>query len=83
MPAPEQLPARGSWLSVLMALAAAAIIFVGLFMLTGGAIAAPLVAGFAIFAVVTFHYLVWGWWLSKLIRHEAEADEREQAGLPK
>jgi hypothetical protein len=27
--------------------------------------------------VALFHYVVWGWWLSRTIREEVEAEERK------
>jgi hypothetical protein len=76
MEKPEAESPRSSFLSIVMAGFLAVAIFVGLFFLTLGA-AAPIVAiGAVVFAVVAFHYLVWGWWLSGFIREEVEEEER-------
>ena len=72
---PESKPQQGSYLSIVLAGLLALGIFVILFFLTLGA-AAPMVAIAAgVFGLAFFHYVVWGWWLSKLIRDEAEEEE--------
>jgi type VI protein secretion system component VasK len=79
MPPPDETARRGSWLSILLALAISVLVFAALFMLTGGTIALPAAAAFVIFGMAAFHYLVWGWWLSKLIHREVEEEERAKA----
>src|SRR4051812_40902290 len=56
---------------VLLCFAAAAI---GFLTLGATGIAIPVVG--VLFAVVAFHYLVWGRWLSQSIRDEVEAEDR-------
>lgn len=72
---PEQSKSKGC-LSVLLALAVAALVFAGLFLLTNGALVPAAVAAGLIFGVAAFHYVVWGWWLSGIIRRQVEEEER-------
>jgi hypothetical protein len=62
--------------SVLMALALAILVFAGLFLLTSGAVLPAAVAAAIIFGVAAFHYIVWGWWLSGIIRQQVEDEEK-------
>ena len=64
-----------------MALALAILVFAGLFMLTSGAVLPAAVAAAIIFGVAAFHYVVWGWWLSGIIRQQVE-DEEDDGRLP-
>ena len=71
-PSPEPAPTRtGSWITVVTA----ACMFVG----AVGAIALvsfPMaIAILAMFALVAFHYIAWGWWLGAALSHEATDDE--------
>ena len=34
---------------------------------------------FVFVAIAAFHYVVWGWWLSGVIREDVEAEERAEA----
>jgi hypothetical protein len=72
----EEAPKPKGCLGVVMALGVAALVFVGLFMLTGGAVAPAAVAAAVIFGVAAFHYVVWGWWLSGIIRQQVEDEEQ-------
>lgn len=74
-PDPEGAPRRGSYLSLLLAAVLALGVFLGLFFLTLGAIGPMVIIGGGVFALAAFHYIVWGWWLGRLIRDEA--DEKE------
>ena len=29
----------------------------------------------AVFGLIGFHYIVWGWWLGRILREEAEAED--------
>jgi hypothetical protein len=69
----EQEKKRGSWLSLLLAGSLTLIVIAGLFFLTLGWIGPVILLGAGVFALAAFHYLVWGWWLSKIIRDEEEA----------
>lgn len=73
-PTPEPPKSRGCF-SVLLALIVAVLVFAGLFILTSGAVAPAAVAAGVIFGVAAFHYVVWGWWLSGLIRRQVEEEE--------
>lgn len=86
MPAPEP-PSRPksqspgtNWLGLLLAAMAGIVIFTALAFLTGGFLGLVLVVGGGVFALAAVHYLVWGWWLSKMLYDEeaAENARREQ-----
>ena len=72
---PEPPPKSGSYLSIILAGLLAVAVFIGLFFLTLGAVGPILVIGVGVFALAAFHYVVWGWWLSKLIQQDAEEEE--------
>lgn len=74
---PEPPKSRGCF-SVLLALIVAVLVFAVLFILTSGAVAPAAVAAGAIFGIAAFHYVVWGWWLSGLIRRQVEEEEEIQ-----
>ena len=49
---------------------------VGLVLLSLGSILGPLLLLFLVLpAVAMFHYLVWGWWLGKMINDSADESE--------
>lgn len=48
-----------------------------LFFLTLGGFAIVVIVGTLAFSMAALHYLVWGWWLGKMIRDDVEAEERE------
>ena len=70
-------PRQGSYLSLILASLLALAVFLGLFFLTLGAVGPIVVIGGGVFALAAFHYVVWGWWLSRLIRQDVE-DEQQQ-----
>ena len=81
MAAPNPQRPRGSWLSILLVLCAAVLITAGLVFLTLTWFALVVVIAAGIFALAAFHYVVWGWWLSKIVRHEEEEiDSNGNAG---
>jgi len=84
-PRPEKPSApekpRPSLLPLLLAGVLFVMVFVALFFLTLGWAGPVLVIGMLIFGMGAFHYVVWGWWLSGLIR-EQEADAEESSGKP-
>ncbi len=61
-----------------------------LFVLSIGLIGPVVVVACLMFAMVGFHYVVWGWWLGAMIQkedeleqHDDEADRRdEESGAP-
>jgi membrane protein implicated in regulation of membrane protease activity len=81
---PASAPRANSWLSILLAGIVAIFLLAGLFLLMlqlGGPLAiATAVILVPIGLVALFHYVVWGWWLSRTIRDEVEAEEREAEG---
>jgi hypothetical protein len=79
-PTPQSKPA--SLWGVVLAGVAALIIACGLGFLmipvAGVALAAAGIV-FVFVAIAAFHYVVWGWWLSSVIREDVEAEERAEA----
>jgi hypothetical protein len=70
-------PARGSsWLPIMLASLLAAVVCIVLFFLTLGGFGMVLAIGGGVFAFIGLHYVVWGWWLSRMIREEVEQEER-------
>jgi hypothetical protein len=73
----EGPPKSKGCLSILLALWLAGLMFAGLFLLTSGSIiVAALIAG-AIFGMAALQYILWGWWLSGIIRQRVEEEERD------
>lgn len=76
---PSPLPeSKGrSLLAILLALG----LFLGacavLLLLSGGFFGLVLIIGGGVFAMAALHYVTWGWWLSKKIREEVEAEDEE------
>jgi hypothetical protein len=68
-------PAGSSWLSIQLALILLSVLSVGFFLLTGGMFAWVFAVGGVFFVMTVLHYLVWGWWLGKMIRDEADEEE--------
>ena len=77
MDKPDIEPAHSSLLSILLAGLFGVAILVGLFFLTLGAVGPMVVIAGGVFALAAFHYLVWGWWLSRYIRDEVAEEDRE------
>jgi hypothetical protein len=68
-------PKRGSWLAMLLAAFFAMFCLVGISLLTFGYAAIIFAVVAALFGLIAFHYLVWGWWLAGVIeREEAEQE---------
>jgi Flp pilus assembly protein TadB len=78
MDKPESEAARGSLMSLLLAAFFGLAILVGLFFITLGAVGPIVVIGGGVFALAAFHYIVWGWWLSRYIRDEVAEEDREK-----
>lgn len=72
---PDEPRRRGSWLTLPVTLMA--VLGIGLFLLMlPGNIGVAIVTGLGLLIVVaTGHYLVWGWWLGRMVREEAESNE--------
>ena len=77
-PQQTEKPANGGWLSLMLAAVAGMIIFTALLFLTGGFLGLVLAIGGGVFGLAALHYLVWGWWLSKFLYAEQEAEDRRQ-----
>lgn len=77
-PQPSEPTSRGprGCFSVVLASGLALFVFAVLFMLSGGAVAPAVVAAGAIFGVAALHYVIWGWWLSGIIRQQVEDEEQ-------
>jgi hypothetical protein len=76
LPPGESKPSGSPW-SIVLALLATSMICVALFFLTGGFFGLVIVIGGLAFGFAALHYLVWGWWLGKVIQHDVEAEEKE------
>ncbi|HVX15083.1 MAG TPA: hypothetical protein VHC22_28080 [Pirellulales bacterium] len=72
---PEPTKTKGCF-GIVTALAVALLVFVVLFVLTNGAIGPAAIAAAVIFGLAALHYIVWGWWLSGIIRRQVEEEER-------
>jgi Flp pilus assembly protein TadB len=66
---------RSPYLSIVLAFLLAAAVFIGLFFLTLGAVGPMLLIAGGVFLLAALHYLVWGWWLSRLIRQDTSDEE--------
>lgn len=74
-PRPEKPPT--SIVPLLLAGLLAAIVFVALFFLTLGVIGPVVVVGMAIFGFGLLQYVMWGWWVSGILRDEQADDESD------
>lgn len=66
---------RGSWISI--SLATLALLFAGTMLLVlplGYIGIAVIVGAFFFIGLVTFHYVVWGRWITRIIEHEHEEE---------
>ncbi len=69
---------RASCLPILLALGLALLVFAVLYVFTSGKIKYAAAAAGVIFGVAALHYVVWGWWLSGVIRRQVDEEQREQ-----
>ena len=74
---PDLPPPRRSVLSILLAFVLLGLASAVLFFLTLGSFGQVIVIGGIILLVIGFHYLVWGWWLGRVIREEESDEEKE------
>lgn len=72
-PAPEK--PRGSWLAIILVILLCGAAYLALTFLTLGMFGPILLVVGVMFAIVAFHYVVWGWWLGKVIRQARNEDE--------
>lgn len=70
---PEQ--PRGSWLAILLMAGVTGMLVVVLTFLTIGYFGPVLIVAAAMGCIVLFHYVVWGWWLGKVLRQAAAEEE--------
>lgn len=75
---PEPTPSGRSCLPITLAALLGFLVLVVLTLLTGGAFGFLAAVGAVVFCLALLHYLIWGWWLSKLIRREVEDDEERE-----
>lgn len=72
---PDPTPQKSSWMSIGLAVVVGVGLFSVLMFLTFQFAALVLVAAIGIFAFSAFHYLLWGWWLSKSIHRQVQEEE--------
>lgn len=63
-------PKKSSWLAIFLAALFGIFCLVGISLLTLGYAAIIFAVIAAVFGIITFHYLTWGWWLSSIIKRE-------------
>ena len=78
-------PSKGSvvsWLAILL-LVGSLVLSVGLLWLGQVGKFAPFLVVLAglFFAAVGFHYVVWGWWLPRILARDAEREMRERSDI--
>lgn len=74
---PPEPPKRGgSFVPILLASILAIIVCTVLFFLTLGGFIVVIVIGGAIFVVGAMHYVLWGWWLGRVIKEDVDAEEK-------
>jgi hypothetical protein len=66
---------RGSWLSLFLAALLAGAVGLMLLVISLGQLLPVVVIGGLIFLATAFHYVVWGWWLGKMIQQESQDEE--------
>jgi hypothetical protein len=81
MPAPPLPPKPeltekppGSWLSIMLAGGLALAVIVALTFLTIGYFGPVLIIGGVMGGIITFHYVVWGWWLQPVLKRAMEEE---------
>jgi drug/metabolite transporter superfamily protein YnfA len=70
-------PNRGSLVPILLAILFFSLVSLVLIFLTLGSFGLILLAAGGLFLVAGLHYLVWGWWLGRVIREEESDEENE------
>lgn len=77
-PVPPE-PKPDTWLSLFLTLTIIGGVLVGLVFVSMGSILGPLLLILLVLpAIALFHYLVWGWWLGKMLNDAAAHEDREQ-----
>ena len=72
---------RGAWLAIFLTFAVLVGAYLALVFLSLGFLAPLVVIGGLVFLFTAFHYLVWGWWLGRVIRQarENEGNDDDEA----
>ena len=73
---------KKSLIPVLLAALVGLALIVAMVFLSAGIFAGVVVMAVGVFGIAGLHYIVWGWWLSKLIHEEQEAEAAEQRLKP-
>jgi len=75
---PPAPPPQHSWLPLVLVFGLLAFVLAMSFMLAGIELTLAIVAIVILLgAAAAFHYVVWGWWLSRYIREDVEAEKRD------
>lgn len=73
---PESPPAkRGNWLGIFLVTLIGFALYLLLSFLTLNFIGPVLLVGGVLILIVLFHYVVWGWWLGRMLRQVEDEDE--------
>ncbi|QDU98639.1 hypothetical protein [Lignipirellula cremea] len=72
---PGKPPASRGWLAIALAVFAGVLFFIVLSFLTLGYVGPVVVVVALVFAASGFHYLTWGWWLTRHLRDRYPPDE--------
>ena len=72
-------PRQSSAVSIVLAALGLAGICLVLFFLSGGIFGIVILMAGGIVAFAGLQYLIWGWWLGKMIRREEEQDEERES----
>jgi hypothetical protein len=81
-PPSEPKKPSGSLLGIFLAGVGALVLacILGFLMIpVAGVALAAVVLVFVLVGLAAFHYIIWGWWLSGVIREDVEAEERAEA----
>ena len=80
MPDPPEKPRpgptrRGSWTTIATAFSGMLIVTLFLVMLPGMIGIAVAIGMWMLLSLFAFHYLVWGWWLNKMVKSEGTSED--------
>ena len=67
----------GTRLPLVLASLLALVVVVALSLLSFGFVAVMLLVVVLVLGVIPFHYLVWGWWLNRLVAETAAAEQED------
>lgn len=75
-PPPPPQEKSGTWLGFVLSLLLLGGVIAGLSFLSLGSFLGVVILALVVLpALVLFHYLLWGWWLGRLIQQQAEEEE--------